>query len=206
VIDESTDRTDEKDSGRVIKLKATVAAKVKVSRPTLFITANLAGAWYQDTAGVAKVTDDTSARRHEIVFAVCTVESYLLEWVRDTVLARQYQRLGDYFTEKPKRGIRERWKRVIMDLHRDKHLSAIPSFQTTVWRDFLRLVDYRDGLVHAKASLPDTSGKISLPEPVPGPSELHKLPPGWARGVVEKLIRDLHESTGTEPPAWLKES
>ena len=27
-------------------------------------------------------------RRHEIVFAVCAVESYLFEWVRDTVLAK----------------------------------------------------------------------------------------------------------------------
>ena len=42
--------------------------------------------WFEDTRQEAGVSG-TPARRREIVFAVCFIESYLYEWVLNEVLA-----------------------------------------------------------------------------------------------------------------------
>ena len=56
----------------------------------LWATASFARAWFSDALEEAGVVNDSDARRREIVFAVCFAESYLLEWVRDVVLSRDF--------------------------------------------------------------------------------------------------------------------
>ena len=73
--------------------------------------------WYEDALNEARGGKDHHSRRREVVFAVCCIESYLFEWVRDDVLNREFSSLQNYFPDDHLRGIRERWKEVIKTLH-----------------------------------------------------------------------------------------
>jgi hypothetical protein len=171
--------------------------------PTVGLAASFASEWYADSLNAADVSG-TTMRRHEIVFAVCTVESYLFEWVRDTVLAKDYDLLTEYFPQGEKRGIRKRWKCTLKALYRDRRISCLPPFNTEAWSDFTSLLDLRDGLVHAGASRPDIS-QSAKQKPIPAVGALNDIQPGWACLVVEALIRELHSALGTTPPPWLRE-
>jgi hypothetical protein len=73
------------------------------------------------------------------------------------------------------------------------------------WSEFQELVkDYRDGLVHAAASRPETGCQPENEKPVPAAEALDALPPGWALGVVRVILQKLHSDTKTTPiPGWL---
>jgi len=53
--------------------------------------------WLRDARSEAMLLEDIDSRRREIVFAVCFIESYLFEWVRDDVLCRNYPEIEQYF-------------------------------------------------------------------------------------------------------------
>ena len=73
----------------------------------LWLHATYAPAWFQD-AQRESALPGIDARRREILFAVCFVESYLLEWTRDEPLKREFKALDDYLPPGDKRGIIER--------------------------------------------------------------------------------------------------
>lgn len=88
-------------------------------------------------------------------------------------------------------------------------IAKAPEFSGQVWQDFGVLVDYRDGLVHARASRPEfdsypsqEEAKKAKPKPVPG--ELEKMPRGWALRRVVVLVENLHKAVDTPPPVWLQ--
>jgi hypothetical protein len=161
--------------------------------------------WFKDALSEARTGQDHHSRRREILFAVCFVESYLFEWVRDEVLNREFNELTQYFPDKDRRGIRKRWKEVIKNLEQDKKILKAPSFGNSDWNDFVELVKYRDGLVHAGASRPETNSPISQAYASPEPSKtgLGQLQAGWAVSVVVALLRHLHDAIGTPAPEWL---
>lgn len=166
-----------------------------------------AHAWFADAQREAAVEGENAVRR-EIVFAVCAAESYLLEWVRDGILESDFRspRLNHYFpvdSKKKSLGIVERWRNVIEHLNEDGTISGLPDLGQAFWSDFNKLVDFRNGLVHGRASRPDTEGLKPKEKPEPTVEELQKLTKGWATKVVEQLIRTLHEAVGTSPPNWL---
>ena len=72
-----------------------------------------------------------------------------------------------------------------------------------VWPDFARLVDFRNGLVHGRASRPDSSDLLPRQRPEPTVEQLELLQQGWAVEVVAGLIKSLHRAVGTAPPSWL---
>jgi hypothetical protein len=149
---------------------------------------------------------DHHARRREILFAVCAAESYLLEWVRDDVLKHDFNQLRNYFPLGEKRGLTQKWKEVPKQLCKDRLLRGTPNLGEKSWRDFKTVICYRDGLVHAGASLPEM--KKEPPDgknPVLTRSMLDSLSPGWAVRVIVALVRDLHNAVGTPTPAWLVE-
>jgi len=162
--------------------------------------------WYQDALQEAEVGDDHGSRRREILFAVCCVESYLFEWVRDEVLNRDFKRLSTYFPQRDRRGIRERWKEVTGAVHDDGLIRGVPDLGSLNWSEFTSLVEYRDGLVHGKSSRPDTHALQEEEKPLPSKSDLDGLTPGWAVTVIDSLIRDLHMVSGTKPPSWVREA
>ncbi len=129
--------------------------------------------WFADASREAK-DEGRGARRREILFAVCAAESYVFEWVRDTVLNHDFKKLDKYF----------------------------PAGQTCggpEWNDFRDVVHNRDGLVHAAASRPETDGQPEKEKPVPAASDLDAQPPGWALEIVRVILRKLHTDTKTTP-------
>ena len=71
--------------------------------------------------------------------------------------------------------------------------------------EWAKLLDYRDGLVHARASRPQTAGQSGGQAPLPTLAELDGLPAGWAVDVAVEHVRRLHDAAGTALPAWLRE-
>lgn len=71
--------------------------------PIVWLSAHFALYWYQDAWAEAKNTGDTQFRRREILFSLAAAESYLLEWVRDEVLNRDFQKLDHYFPPEERR-------------------------------------------------------------------------------------------------------
>jgi transcriptional regulator with XRE-family HTH domain len=172
---------------------------------TLWLTSSFAPEWFADALREARTGQDHHARRREIVWAVCCVESYLFEWARDQVLKRNFAEIERYFPSDDRRGIRQRWKEVVKELQRANHIPNSPEFQGTYWDDFILLVRYRDGLVHARASRPETDSQPKEAKPVPSKTVLDQLSAGWAVRVVVTLMRRLHDAVGTPSPTWLIE-
>ena len=170
---------------------------------TFWLHATFAPAWFADATREARVTGP-DARRREILFAVCFVESYLLEWVRDDVLKREFRAVDKYLPADDRQGITDRWKTVTKMLNADGRIAAHPDYlRSAVWRDFLRVVGFRDGLVHGRTGRPQTGDTPPDARPTPTISDLGQMLPGWPTGVVVALVRELHDCAGTTPPAWL---
>jgi hypothetical protein len=162
-----------------------------------------APAWFADAKREASLAED-QAQLREIIFAVCAIESYLFEWVRDEVLHGEFRLLLQYFPVNQKMGIQERWKQVIDQLHRDGTVAERPSFGEYYWKEFTELVDFRNGLVHGGASRPDTAGLPEAEQPEPTAEQLLQKGRGWAVNIVRTVIMKLHEALGTSPPDWLR--
>ena len=164
--------------------------------------------WFEDALREAQTGKGHNSRRREIVFAVCCVESYLIEWLRDDVLKRKFDSLPRYFPPGVHRGIRPRWKGVICKAYSDKLICNMPDFGKPYWEEFDRLVQYRNGLVHGNSSRPVSVSLEQKERPEPSKVDLSKgdldeLESGWAVRVVTDLIRQLHDDAGTSAPKWL---
>jgi hypothetical protein len=168
----------------------------------LWLTSSFAPDWFKDSAHEAE-SSGRDARRREIIFAVCCAESYLLEWVRDQVLNQDFERLDIYFPLGDQRPVREKWKEVPKRLQGDDLIRAVPDYGREFWADFVQLVKYRNGLLHARASRPDSPDLSQTARPEPNAEDLGSMQARWATSVVATLIRELHSVTGTVPPAWL---
>lgn len=170
---------------------------------TVWLTYSFVPEWYQDAFKEAKISNDHNARRREIVFSVNFAESYLVEWVRDDVLHRDFNRFFHYFPAGARHTAIEKWRDIPKHLHKDKLIPHVPDLGRPYWEEFNKLVDYRNGVVHAAASRPDTSSLSPIEKPLPPKSVLDQLEPGWALRIVIELIRQLHKAVGTTPPSWL---
>ena len=167
-------------------------------------SAHLAQSWFEDAFREAK-TADVHARRREIVFAVCLAETYLFEWVRDEVVKGDVQGLNRYFVPGRFRRVEEKWKEIPKELTADLSIAQAPNQGHANWGDFLDVVAFRHGLVHAGASRPHAGDLPEKERAIPTMQQLSGLPPGWALGVVVTLIRRLHDAVGTPAPAWLRD-
>ena len=180
-----------------------VTVTLVLPTPTIWLSYSFAPEWFNDALTEARTGKDHHARRREIIFAVCCAESYLVEWIRDEVLKRDFNRLNQFFPPDERRGVAEKWKEVPKALLDAGLISAVPNLGRSYWRDWLDLVDLRNGLIHARASRPETNPQPDSERPVPSKGDLDKLPPGWAVKVVVTLVRELHAAVSTPAPAWL---
>lgn len=169
---------------------------------TVWQTSSYAREWLADAIAEADRLGQ-SARRREILFAVCAVETYVFEWTRDIVLERDFDKLIQYFPSKQKRGVKEKIKEVPKALQKDGRIHSALDCGGREFQDFCRLVDYRDGLVHARASRPDNVDLLPGDRPLPSGQDLTALPCGWASGVARALLQRLHSDTKTTMPCWL---
>jgi hypothetical protein len=177
-----------------------------------------AWAWLHDATREAS-DPGREARRREIVFAVCFLESYLFEWVRDYVLRRDWQvheealrALGRYFPPGRRIGIERRWVNVVQLLENDRDLQVRYDFGTGSWNRVVELVRMRDGLVHGAASRPATRpraaghGTGSPSQPQPEPQLLTEMPPGEPTRRVLRLLRETHAAFDEPLPVGLAEA
>lgn len=177
---------------------------------TIMAISRYAGGWYADAQREAgQPTGDYHARRREIVSAVCCAESYIYEWTFD--LVRQTGAadtdVDRYFPPEPEEGrnrsVTAQWKEVPKLLHQAGLLPCRPDFGGPHGDDWLQLVKYRNGLVHALISRPEKWGSGPPVRPIVTTSDLQGLTAGWATEVVAERIRRLHAAAGTPPPDWL---
>ena len=177
---------------------ATTLAKLE-----LWTYGTYAHAWFADAQKEISLVDE-HARRREIIFAVCAVESYLVEWVRDDVLNKSFRRLAHYFPLKDRNiGIDKRLRRVIEGLYTDGTITKKPTLAGQYWDAFTSLVKFRNGIVHGRTSRPDSEGVAEPERPEPTVEQLTQRGPGWAVKVAADVIKKLHEAVGTPPPAWI---
>jgi hypothetical protein len=170
----------------------------------LWVSANFAPAWLDDAINEALVGKDRNSRRREIIFSVCFVESYLVEWLRNEVF-KNIEKFLEYSPIKQRIGIVEKWKNILKDLHSKNLIPNKPYFNQTYWQEWKKLVEFRDGLIHAVASLPEGNSEKPEDKPIPSPNELSSLSPGWATKTVINLVTKLHEFADTNAPDWFIE-
>lgn len=185
---------------------------------TAIVMSDFAKDWFEDARNEAtRETDNdiaaAAARRREIIFAVCALESYLFEWVRDILLLQAppvdlLAALYKYFPQRQKKPITEKWKDIPKMLCDDKLIKKVPDLSGQTWKMFKEdLYECRrNNLIHAGASRPKKEVKPYLDPPAPSTNwkaELGRFPAGWAVGIVTTLIEDLNDKAGTHAPSWL---
>ncbi|MEE7627139.1 hypothetical protein V3O24_13280 [Methylobacter sp. Wu8] len=176
-----------------------------IDSPDLWMTYSFAPEWLADAKAEAeKPENHHSARRREIIFSVAFAESYLVEWVRDEILQRDFQKFFELFPTSAKFSAKEKWKEIPKILCQDGLLKGTPSLKNTFWVNWCILVNYRDGLIHAVSSRPSGT---SVPEEaalLPSVDKLAALKPGWAVNIALELVSNFHMAAETKLPEWLK--
>jgi hypothetical protein len=194
-----------KGSPQVISLTG-IPSSAAVGTPTIWLTYRFAAEWFNDALQEARTGMDHHSRRREVIFAVCTAESYILEWIRDEVLNRDFQRLNNYFPPGRWMNVTDKWKKIPKQLLRDGLIPRIPNLENPgYWGEWLKLIEYRNGLIHARASRPETASLSEIEKPVPSKALLDSMSAGWPTRVVVELIRRLHAAVGTLVPGWVQE-
>jgi len=192
------------DQPRTFRIEASSGSHVTTfAKLELWKYGTYARGWFTDAQREASL-GDAQAKLREIIFAVCAIESYLFEWVRDNALKGEFRFLNHYFpfNQRPT-GIVERWKQVINHLYEDGTIIGKPTFGEHYWEEFTDLVDFRNGLVHGRASRPDAEGISDAERPEPTAEQLQQCRSGWAVKVVTDVIKKLHEAVGTPLPDWI---
>lgn len=183
-----------------------VATEKNIALPvTAWKSDNFAEDWFGDALHEARAGKDYNARRREIIFAVCFLESYIFEWARRTV---QIDEISRYFPQQPRqkydpryrRDLKCKWKEVPKELFEDGKISVDPAVNVSGLGTLLK---YRHGLIHAVASRPATDMQPNKTKPFPTKKDLKMLKPGWALKFAVDLVRELHEKIGTQPPDYL---
>jgi hypothetical protein len=184
----------------------TAQIRVTAHAPTLWVSANFSEPWFRDAAREAEGKDRHHSTRREIVFAASFLESYIFEWARQVC---GLERINEYFPPKARfkgdhriqRPLKDKWKCVPGELHTDGLISKIPDLDHS---GLGMLVEFRNGLLHARASRPSTESLSKEFRPVPEPGQLESIGHGWACGVAKKLVLKLHEDLQTPAPSYLE--
>ena len=181
--------------------------KASVGRPTVWLSDNFAEDWYKDALAASEAGKGVDARRQEILFAACFLESYIFEWARRSL---QIEEINDFFPTSPRfdrdprfrRGLKEKWKKIPQELFDAGKVDTKPNLDLS---DLGVLIKHRNGLVHATSSRPATESQPKETKPFPTKDDLKELSPGWALGLAVNLIMELHRELGTAPPEYLGE-
>jgi len=184
----------------------TAQIRVTAHAPTLWISANFAELWFRDAVREAEASDGQHSTRREIVFAASFLESYIFEWARQIC---GLERINDYFPPKPRfksdrrvqRPLKDKWKFVPRELCDDGLISKAPDLDLS---ELGVLVEFRNGLLHARASRPSTESLSKEFQPVPAPGQLENIGHGWACGVAKRLVLKLHVDLQTPAPKYLE--
>lgn len=183
---------DQTEKGRTqITVPTGIASAEVVSGPTVWLSYRFAPEWFNDALQEARSGADHDSRRREIIFAVCAAESYILEWVRDEVLNRNFEKLNDYFPPGRWMTITEKWKEIPKRLFADGLIPGVPALENPgYWGEWLKLTEFRNGLIHARASRPETAFLDEKEKPKPSKTVLDKMNPGVFLGIKSVYRRE----------------
>ena len=154
--------------------------------------------WFTDAVREALDGNSLHARRREILFAVCFAEAYIVEWALHDIFHGDTRKFQTYFPHgRRRRSAIDKWREVPDELHRDGVIPRAPKRRAAYWQRFQELSEERDLLVHAVISRPEDASHEAR-------TNLTIVEPGWAIRTAVDLVRNLHETLGTDPPGWLK--
>lgn len=196
----STDRT--------IRVHAQDSISVSGEVQSYYVYASYAEEWWEDACrNVPGRRDESGATRdairRQIVFAVCALESWFFEWVRDELVDDTGQS-SVLFSQAPP-PIADRIKFVLDKLHGRGKLVEEPEFGASeAWDDLHDLLSHRNGLVHALASWPRGTVPADADEARPTPQELSGLAPARPLEVVRGVADFLTSFADDEPPEWME--
>lgn len=188
-----------------LRASGTVRAQGSVS---MLVYSHYAEDWWTDACREVPASDaDEGEIRHsmrrQIVFAVCALESWFFEWVRDDLLG-QVRRAAVIFTPPPKQNAGVRIRRIAKRLHREGELPNEPAFDSPDWQELPRLIRHRDGLVHGVASLPRGDVPEEAQKAMPTPKELRTWAPSEALMTVRRAVKLVTSFADAEPPDWME--
>lgn len=167
----------------------------------------LAEAWWSDVTGdLAPGSRD--ARRRQIVFGGAFLETYLYEWVRDSVLvdasSGKWDRLDALFPLNDRRSVVVRWKETPRTLVQEGDIRRSPDLGGAVWQEVTDVLEFRNGLVHGTSSRPVGSGVPDEQISRASFDRLASLDPAWVPNVLCGVVDLLHAGTGTgSRPEWM---
>lgn len=163
--------------------------------------------WWRDArkevpAASAGNDEIQKAIRLQIVFAVCALETWFVEWVRDDILGSA-KSAAVLFGGVEHQSVDERIKNVAAELHEAEHLQNDPDFTSPDWQDLPGLVDHRNGLVHGVASLPRGSLPLEAEEGFPTPGQLQRWAPVGPLKTVRRAVKLVTSFADSHPPEWM---
>ena len=168
-----------------------------------WISQSFAKAWFKDALNEARHGIDIDSRRREIIFAVAFAESYLVEWVRDDILKKDFGKFIFYFPINKRMNAADKWKEIPKQLCKDKLLRETPILKATFWVNWTKLIDYRDGFIHAVTSCPENLESLRK-KGIAKIHEMSKIKSGWATNVVIELVKEFHKAANMPMPEWLQ--
>ena len=174
--------------------------------PILSTATNYAADWYADARGEVSDSANKQNKRREIVFSVFFLESYLYEWVRNQrsdFLAKLFDKGAKTLDGKHSlQGLKFKWQYIPSAIAHELMLAT--DFELDL-NELERLIKFRDGFVHAKASrfYNDNTEEIILP--VPSQEKLaNTSQSGWAVTTAKNLVISLHQKTDSDPPKYFE--
>lgn len=188
------------DTGNTINVKMPMMSAELIASPWIY--QSFAKAWFKDALNEVRHGIDIDSRRREIIFAVAFAESYLVEWVRDDILKKDFGKFNLYFPINKKMSAEYKWKEIPKQLCMDKLLRETPNLKSTFWGNWKELIDCRDGFIHAVTSCPEN---LESPHKK-GLTKIHKISKiksGWATHVVIELVEQFHKAANMPTPEWL---
>lgn len=188
------------DTGNTLNVTLPMITAEIIGSPWIY--QSFAKAWFKDALNEARHGIDIDSHRREIIFAVAFAESYLVEWVRDDILKKDFVKFNVYFPVSKKISAEDKWKKIPKQLCKDKLLGKTPILEATFWDNWKKLINYRDGFIHAVTSCPENLEALRKKES----SKIHemsKIKSGWATNVVIELVKQFHKAANMPTPEWL---
>ena len=170
--------------------------------PTVWLIAHFAEVWFDDAKKESTIPG-RDARRREIIFSIAFAECYLFEFIRDKILGPDYSKIDTYFPPGDKKGVKEKWKNIPKELLSDGYISKLPDLNTRYWADWLEIVEFRNGLIHARSSRPDSTSIPDRSRPIPKSKALSDMAPRRPLSDTIRMITKFHDALGIDLPDWL---
>ena len=78
--------------------------------------------------------------------------------------------------------VTDKWKEIPKQLSKDCLITGSSVLENPgYWGEWLKLIEYRNGLIHARNSRPETASLDEKEKPKPSKTRLDNMAPGWPK-------------------------